>query len=97
MSALTTTSLVALFAISLAAIGPALDDIDAARTVAEELQAVPASVAARQRMETAAQAMCGGENAVAQWQADGSVVCRTKRGYTTQRLSVAQLQQGGRP
>lgn len=90
--AITTAYLAAFIAISAAFIGPALDDIDAAQAVAADLQAVPASLQRRARMEAAAQAMCGGENSVATWLADGSVQCRTKRGHKTQRINVAEVQ-----
>lgn len=89
--AITTAALVAFIATSAAFVGPALDDIDAARAVHEELQAAPQSLQRRARMEAAAQAMCGGENAVATWQADGSVQCRNKRGQRTRRLTVAEV------
>lgn len=74
-------------------VGPALDDIGATQAVAEELQATTQAAQRRARMEAAAQAMCGGENASAVWLADGSVQCRTKRGHKTQRVTVAEVQQ----
>lgn len=40
-----------------------------------------AGLSAEQRFARAAQAMCGGENAVWTPLADGSVQCRTKRGH----------------
>lgn len=92
MSAAATNVCLALcFGTLLAFVGPALDDLDAAQAVAADLQAVPESTQRRARMEAAAQAMCGGENAVATWLSDGSVQCRTKRGHKTQRVNVAEV------
>ena len=99
--ALTTAALVAFIATSAAFIGPALDDIEADQAVHAELHAATAAEQRRARMEAAAQAMCeaeGGPEAVATWLADGSVQCRTRRGYKTQHISVAQVAaQGVRP
>lgn len=72
-------------------IGPALDDIDAARAAAQDRQTTQNALQRRARMEAVAQAMCGGENAVATWLADGSVQCRNKRGQRTQRITVAEV------
>lgn len=93
--AIATAALLAFIATSAAFIGPALDDMDAAQAVHEEMQRAPESVQRRARMEAAAQAMCaaeGGPEAVATWLADGSVQCRTRRGHKTQRLQMAGVQ-----
>ena len=89
----TNLCLVLAIATSAAFVGPALDDIGAAQDVATELQAGTQAAQRRARMEAAAQAMCGGENASAVWLADGSVQCRTKQGKHTQRVTLAEVQQ----
>ena len=69
----------------LAYVGPSLDDT---RGQAPVPDSVIAEHADEIKMLRAAVEMCGGENSVAEDLGDGTVQCRTKRGYKTITVKV---------
>jgi len=83
-----TSALLVAAVLTLAWLGPALDDHSGEWQQAEDLQDAINAAIAEQRFAQAAQALCGPQAAWAQLQ-DGSVQCSTKRGRPTITVQVS--------